>query len=68
MNDYTHSTTVKCIILYGVACSDGREDQRINAANNQTFSAFYNRLRETGTFKVNIRDTGRERSVEELVL
>lgn len=67
--------------FFGVARGNAREAARLYAAqfpnrqcpNHQTFRAVHIRLRETGTFKCNMSDTGRNRSVrdvdfEELVL
>lgn len=67
--------------FYGMARGSARGAARLYAEhfpdrqcpNHQTFSAVHHRLKETGTFKVNMSDTGRDRSVrdvefEELVL
>lgn len=69
------------VYFFGMARGSARGAARLYAEhypnrqcpNHKTFSAVYSRLKETGTFKVNMSDTGRDRSVrdvefEELVL
>lgn len=62
--------------FYGMARGNAREAERLYAQhfpnrrcpNHQTISAVHIRLRETGSFKVNMNDTGRDRTVRDLDL
>lgn len=71
MNRYTTEEYCDMHYCYGMARGSARGAARLYAAhfpdrpcpNHQTFTAVHNRLRETGTFKVNMSDTGRDRSV-----
>jgi hypothetical protein len=59
------------VYFFGMARGNARGATRLytehfpnrQCPNHKTFSAVYNRLKETGTFKVHMSDTERHRSV-----
>lgn len=49
--------------MYGAAFGNANQARRVYAGpSGKLFTRVYNRLRETGSFQINMRDTGRPRS------